>query len=53
MDIINYARQQIEDVSFSSDIIVGFPGETFEEYLDTEKLVKDEEQNKKRQDPER
>ena len=41
MDIINYARQQIEDVSFSSDIIVGFPGETFEEYLDTEKLVKD------------
>ncbi|MBR5521637.1 MAG: tRNA (N6-isopentenyl adenosine(37)-C2)-methylthiotransferase MiaB [Oscillospiraceae bacterium] len=41
MDIINYARQQIEDVSFSSDIIVGFPGETYEEYLDTEKLVKD------------
>ncbi|MBR5806194.1 MAG: tRNA (N6-isopentenyl adenosine(37)-C2)-methylthiotransferase MiaB [Oscillospiraceae bacterium] len=41
MDIINYAKQQIEDVSFSTDIIVGFPGETFEEYLDTEKLVKD------------
>ena len=41
MDIINYAREQIEDVSFSTDIIVGFPGETFEEYLDTEKLVKD------------
>ncbi len=41
MDIINYARAQIEDVTFSSDIIVGFPGETYEEYLDTEKLVKD------------
>ena len=41
MDIINYAKQEIKDVSFSSDIIVGFPGETFEEYLDTEKLVKD------------
>lgn len=41
MDIINYAKQQIEDVTFSSDIIVGFPGETYEEYLDTEKLVKD------------
>jgi len=41
MDIINYAREQIEDVTFSSDIIVGFPGETYEEYLDTEKLVKD------------
>lgn len=41
MDIINYAREQIPGVTFSSDIIVGFPGETFEEYLDTEKLVKD------------
>ncbi len=41
MDIINYAKEQIEDVTFSSDIIVGFPGETYEEYLDTEKLVKE------------
>lgn len=41
MDIINYAREQIADVSFSSDIIVGFPGEIYEEYLDTEKLVRD------------
>ncbi len=41
MEIINYAKEQIPDVTFSSDIIVGFPGETFEEYLDTEKLVKD------------
>ena len=40
-DIISYAKQQIPDVGFSSDIIVGFPGETFEEYLETEKLVKE------------
>lgn len=41
MDIINYAREKIEGVTFSSDIIVGFPGESYEEYLDTEKLVKE------------
>ncbi len=40
-DIINYARQQIPDVGFSSDIIVGFPTESFDEYLETENLVKD------------
>jgi len=41
LDIIRYAKEQIPDVTFSSDIIVGFPGETYEEYLDTEKLVKE------------
>ena len=41
MDIINYAKEQIQGVTFSTDIIVGFPGETFEEYLDTEELVKE------------
>lgn len=41
MDIINYAKEQITGVTFSTDIIVGFPGETFEEYLDTERLVKE------------
>ncbi len=41
MEIINYAKEQIPNVTFSSDIIVGFPGETYEEYLDTEKLIKD------------
>lgn len=40
LDIIDYAKQQIPGVTFSSDIIVGFPGESFEEYLDTEELVK-------------
>ena len=40
-DIIKYAKEQIPDVGFSSDIIVGFPGETYEEYLETENLVKE------------
>ena len=40
-EIIDYAKQQIPDVGFSSDIIVGFPGETYEEYLETENLVKE------------
>lgn len=39
--IIDYARHEIPNIGFSSDIIVGFPGETEKEYLDTEQLVKD------------
>jgi len=40
IDIINYARKKIPDVSFTSDIIVGFPGETYEEFLETVDLIK-------------
>lgn len=40
LEIITYAKEQIPEVGFSSDIIVGFPGETFEEYLETENIVK-------------
>ena len=39
--IINYAKNKIPEVSFSSDIIVGFPGETYEEFLNTVSLVKE------------
>ena len=38
--IVDYARSKKADFSFSSDIIVGFPGETFEEYLETVKAIK-------------
>ena len=38
--IVDYARSKKADFSFSSDIIVGFPGETFEEYLETIKAIK-------------
>ena len=39
MKIIEYARHKIPDIIFTSDIIVGFPGETYEEFLDTIKAI--------------
>ena len=41
LDIIRYAKERIPDVSLTSDVIVGFPGETYEEFLDTVSLVKE------------
>ena len=38
--IIDYARNKKPDFSFTSDIIVGFPGETYEEFCETKKAVK-------------
>ena len=40
LDIINYARQKAPDFSFSTDLIVGFPGETYEEFCETKELIK-------------
>lgn len=40
-ELIGYARSVMPDVSFSSDIIVGFPGETREEFLDTLALIEE------------
>ena len=39
-EIVDYARSRKPDFSFSSDIIVGFPGETYEEYLQTVETIK-------------
>ena len=39
--LVNYARSVIPDISFTSDVIVGFPGETREEFEDTLLLVKE------------
>ena len=41
MELIDYARKVIPDVFFTSDIIVGFPGETEEEYLETCSLIEE------------
>lgn len=38
LELINYAKEHIPDVALTSDIIVGFPGETDEEFEDTIKL---------------
>jgi len=38
--IVDYARSKKPDFSFTSDIIVGFPGETYEDFLETKKAIK-------------
>ena len=37
--LIDYAYQKMPDLSITSDIIVGFPGETYEEFKDTLSLI--------------
>lgn len=37
--LVDYAKSKIPDLSLTSDVIVGFPGETYEEFLDTIKLI--------------
>ncbi len=41
LDLVRYARAVIPDISFTSDVIVGFPGETRAEFEDTLSLVKE------------
>jgi len=39
--LIRYAKETIPDLTLSSDIIVGFPGETDEDFEDTISLIKE------------
>lgn len=41
LSLIEYARKVMPDLSITSDIIVGFPGETYEEFCDTLSLVEE------------
>lgn len=41
LELINYAKKLMPDISLTSDIIVGFPGETYEEFLDTISLLEE------------
>lgn len=41
LKLIDAARERIPDVEFTSDIIVGFPGETYEDFCETLSLVKE------------
>lgn len=40
MEIVNYIKEKIPNVRLTTDLIVGFPGETEEDFLDTVNLVK-------------
>lgn len=41
LELVNYAKEKIPGVDLTTDIIVGFPGETYDEFLDTVSLVKE------------
>ncbi len=39
LELVDYARKVMPDISLTSDIIVGFPGETYEDFQGTKELV--------------
>ncbi len=39
--LVEYARSKMPDISITSDVIIGFPGETEEDFQDTLTLVRD------------
>ena len=41
LELIRYARRVIPDISFTSDVIVGFPGETREDFEETLSLIRE------------
>lgn len=41
LSLIGYAKKRIPDIALSSDIIVGFPGETYDDFKETLELVKE------------
>ena len=40
LEIVDYAKKKIPDLSLTSDVIVGFPGETYEDFQQTLELIK-------------
>lgn len=39
LSLIKSARERMPDIAFTSDVIVGFPGETYEEFKETLSLI--------------
>ncbi len=40
MDMVDYARKKMPNLSITTDIMVGFPTETYEDFLETLKVMK-------------
>lgn len=41
LSLVEYAKKVMPDISLTSDVIVGFPGETYEEFCDTVSLIEE------------
>lgn len=41
LSLIRSARKKMPDIAFTSDVIVGFPGETYEDFKETVSLIKE------------
>lgn len=41
MELVSYAKSKIPDLALTSDIIVGFPGETYEDFCETLDLIRE------------
>ncbi len=41
LEIVSYAKEKMPDISITSDVIVGFPGETYEDFCSTLSLIRE------------
>lgn len=41
LEIVSYIKEKMPDISLTSDVIVGFPGETYDDFCETLSLIKE------------